>query len=491
MNFPFLTLLIFIPIVGALFILLFSKEGTSFNQRNSFNMAFWISVATCLISIFMCYSFDFSQKTGFQFYQEKIFISSLNMGYRVGVDGLSLLMILMTSILMPLCLLYSKKILEKKVKAYLISFLLLESFIMGVFVSLDILLFYFFFELTLVPMFLIIGIWGGKDRIYASYKFFLYTFAGSVFFLLGIVAIIGYLETTDMMLITKTLQNTVPDNIERLLWLSLFIAFAIKIPMFPVHSWLPVAHVQAPTEGSMILAAILLKMGGYGFLRLSLPMLPDASLYFQELVFIISVIAIIYTSIVAFMQKDMKRLIAYSSIAHMGYVTLGIFTLNNIGVQGAVFQMISHAIISAGLFLSVGVIYQRLQTKEIAMIKGLANVMPKFSILFVILVLGSVALPSTSGFVGEFLILLATYKVSISYMILASLGIVLGAIYMLWLTKRIIMGQIVNNNIKEILDLDKTELFILTFFAVLIILFGIYPSLITDVIKGAINNIII
>jgi NADH-quinone oxidoreductase subunit M len=486
-DFPFLSSLIIIPVIGALFILFFTGEKSKFAVNNMFTMAFWISLINFLVSLVVLYKFD-AEFSGFQFVESSSWITKYDIGYRLGLDGISLLLVILTTAFFPLCILYSKKVIDKKIKQYLISFLFLESFIIGVFLSTDLLLFYFFFELTLIPMFIIIGVWGGKDRIYASYKFFLYTFAGSILFLLAIIVIINAAQTTDLVKLYELLPTLFSFNLEKYLWLALFVAFAVKIPMFPFHTWLPDAHVQAPTSGSIILAAILLKMGAYGFIRFSLPLFPTASMYFRDLIFYLSAIAIIYTSIIAFYQTDIKKLIAYSSIAHMGYVTLGIFSFNELAMQGAIFQMISHGIISGALFLCVGVIYEQLKTREIAKIGGVATIMPKFSFLFLVLTFGSIALPATSGFVGEFLVLVGVYKTSPTFMILASFGVILGAIYMLWLVKRIIMGEPLNEAIKSLQDVSRTEYYILGFLSASVIILGIYPALILDIIDVSVKG---
>ena len=363
--------------------------------------------------------------------------------------------ILLTTLLTPLCIIISKYSVKQRLKEYIILFLILESFIIGAFVSLDLIIFYLFFELTLIPMFLIIGIWGGDNRIYATFKFFLYTLAGSIFFLIAIIYIINVAKTADIVTLKTELPGLIDSATEKYLWAALFFAFAIKIPMWPVHTWLPDAHVQAPTAGSVILAGVLIKLGAYAMMRFMLPLLPEASIYFQDFVLILGVIAIIYTSIVALVQDDMKKLIAYSSVAHMGYVVIGIFSFNEYGFNGAIFQMISHGLISAALFIHVGIIYDLIQSKKIKDINGLASVMPKFSILFIIFVLGSVALPGTSGFVGEFLVLLAMYQVNELMAIAACFGVVLGAAYMLWLVKRTIMGNVINKKLTLLLKLIK------------------------------------
>ena len=488
-NYPFLTTLILLPIIGALFIFLFIRDNSNFSLRNMTIMAFWTTILNFIISIIILIKFDFSS-AAFQFTESYIWLAKYDIGYRLGIDGISLLMIILTTALMPICILCSKGAINKRYKEYFICFLLLESFIIGCFASTDLLLFYFFFEVILIPMFLIIGIWGGKNRIYAAYKFFLYTLFGSILFLLAIITIIIVAQTTDLLKLYQLAPAIFSGNMAKYLWLALFIAFAVKVPMWPFHTWLPDAHVQAPTAGSVILAAILLKIGAYGMLRFSLPLFPEASFYFRDLVFFLSLIAIIYTSIVAFIQTDIKKLVAYSSVAHMGYVTLGIFTFTDIGMVGAVFQMLSHGIISGALFIAIGVIYNRLHTRNISEIGGLATVMPYYSFLFVIFALGSIALPATSGFVGEFFILLAAYKVSPEIMIFAAIGVILGAIYMLWLVKQLIMGEPLHEKITELKDLNFTEMLTLLPLAILVIYLGVQPTVITEMIELNLTEII-
>ncbi|MBT4879306.1 MAG: NADH-quinone oxidoreductase subunit M [Alphaproteobacteria bacterium] len=481
-NYPFLSTLILLPLIGALFIFLFIRDDSNFSVQNMTIMAFWTTILNFIISVVILAKYDFSA-SGFQFTESHIWISKYDIGYRLGIDGISLLMIVLTTALMPICILCSKNAIKKRHKEYFICFLLLESFIIGTFASTDLLLFYIFFEVILIPMYLIIGIWGGKNRIYAAYKFFLYTLFGSILFLLAIIVIVIKAQTTDIVELYKLAPVIFSFDVAKYLWLALFIAFAVKVPMWPFHTWLPDAHVQAPTAGSVILAAVLLKIGAYGLLRFSLPMFPEASYYFKDFVIILSLIAIIYTSIVAFIQTDIKKLVAYSSVAHMGYVTLGIFTFTEQGLVGAVFQMVSHGIISGALFISIGVIYNRLNTRNISEIGGLASVMPHYSFLFIIFMLGSVALPATSGFVGEFLILLAAYQSSPEVMIFAAVGVILGAIYMLWLAKQLIMGEPLNKKILELKDLNVTEGLTLLPLAILVIYFGIQPAPIINMIE--------
>jgi len=413
---------------------------------------------------------------GFQLVERKHWLGE-QIVYQLGVDGISLPFVLLTTFLMPFCIVASWETVQTRVREYFALFLLLETLMIGVFVSLDLVLFYLFFEGGLIPMFLIIGIWGGKRRVYASFKFFLYTLLGSVLMLLAIMAIYFQAGTTD---VVALLQHSFPKAMQTWLWLAFFASFAVKMPMWPVHTWLPDAHVEAPTAGSVILAAILLKMGGYGFLRFSLPMFPDASVYFADLVFALSVIAIIYTSLVALMQEDIKKLIAYSSVAHMGYVTMGLFTLNQQGIQGAVFQMISHGFVSGALFLCVGVVYDRLHTREIAAYGGLAARMPIYALLFLLFTMANVGLPGTSGFVGEFLTLLGAYGVNTVVAALATTGVILSAAYALWLYARVFFGRFDKPALAGMTDLTAREMGLLIPLAVLVVWYGVKPGAILD-----------
>jgi NADH-quinone oxidoreductase subunit M len=405
----------------------------------------------------------------------------------MGVDGISMLFVILTTFLMPLCILASWQSIEHRLKEYMIAFLVLETLMIGVFCALDIVLFYVFFEAGLIPMFIIIGVWGGKRRVYASFKFFLYTLLGSVLMLIAIMAMYQNAQTTD---ITVLLTHDFPASMQPWLWLAFFASFAVKMPMWPVHTWLPDAHVEAPTAGSVVLAAILLKMGGYGFLRFSLPMFPLASADFAPFIFALSVIAIIYTSLVAMMQEDMKKLIAYSSVAHMGFVTMGIFAMNAQGIQGGIFQMLSHGLVSGALFLCVGVVYDRTHTREIAAYGGLVSNMPKYAVVFMVFTLANVGLPGTSGFVGEFLTLLGVFRVNTWVALLATTGVILSAAYALWLYRRMIFGELEKESLRELLDLNPREKAIIYPLVALVILFGVYPAPVFDVTALSVETLV-
>ncbi|RPG95870.1 MAG: NADH-quinone oxidoreductase subunit M [Candidatus Pelagibacter sp. TMED165] len=474
--------MIFLPLLGSFFIL-FSKSSK--NNQSSINVSLFISLANFLLALFIWYQFD-NKDTNFQFVEEANWISGL-IKFKLGIDGISILFIILTTFITPLCILSCINSTKSRVKEFLIAILILETFMIGVFCSLDLVVFYLFFEAGLIPMFLIIGVWGGPKRVYSAFKFFLYTLLGSVLMLVAIIAIYWITGTTD---ITQIYEIKIPKEFQYLLWLAFFSSFAVKTPMWPVHTWLPDAHVEAPTAGSVILAAILLKMAGYGFLRFSIPLFPIASEYFIPLIYILSVVAIIYTSLVALMQEDMKKLIAYSSVAHMGFVTLGIFTFNQQGIEGSIFQMISHGLISAALFLCVGVLYDRMNSRLISSYGGIVNYLPKYSFLFIIFTLGALGLPGTSGFLGEFLVLVGTFQKSYLVAIIASLGVVLGAAYMLWLAKRVIFGEAKNSEIKKMKDLNLIESSILIVLASATIFFGFYPQILIDTMKISIENLI-
>ncbi|WP_353641099.1 NADH-quinone oxidoreductase subunit M [Mesorhizobium sp. WSM2239] len=486
-DWPILSTVTFLPLVGAFLILLIRDEGDS-ARRNIRNVALLTTVFTFVLSLFIWAGFDYSD-TGFQMVEKTEWLDS-GISYHMGVDGISMLFVILTTFLMPLCILASWNSIEHRIKEYMIAFLILETLMIGVFTALDIVLFYVFFEAGLIPMFIIIGVWGGKRRVYASFKFFLYTLLGSVLMLLAIMAMFFQAGTTD---IPTLLGHDFPAGIQIWLWLAFFASFAVKMPMWPVHTWLPDAHVEAPTAGSVILAGILLKMGGYGFLRFSLPMFPDASLFFQPLVFALSVVAIIYTSLVALMQEDMKKLIAYSSVAHMGFVTMGIFAMNQEGIQGSIFQMLSHGLVSGALFLCVGVIYDRMHTREIAAYGGLVNNMPKYAVVFMIFTMANVGLPGTSGFVGEFLTLLGVFRVNTWVALFAATGVILSAAYALWLYRKVIFGVLSKESLKGLLDLSTREKVVIYPLVVLVIFFGVYPAPIFDAtaasVQALVNNV--
>ncbi|MDP4823346.1 MAG: NADH-quinone oxidoreductase subunit M, partial [Aestuariivirgaceae bacterium] len=446
--------------------------------------ALFTTLITFAVSVILLVNFDKAQ-TGYQFVEQAPWMGGM-MSYKLGVDGISLPFIILTTFLMPICIIASWGV-EKRVKEYMIAFLVLECLMIGVFSALDIVLFYLFFEAGLIPMFLIIGIWGGPRRVYASFKFFLYTLLGSVLMLLAIIAMYWHTGTTDIPQLSAA--GAFPAEMQTWLWLAFFASFAVKMPMWPVHTWLPDAHVEAPTAGSVILAAILLKMGGYGFIRFSLPMFPDASQYFQPLVFTLSVVAIIYTSLVALMQEDMKKLIAYSSVAHMGFVTMGIFSLNQQGIDGALYQMISHGLISGALFLCVGVIYDRMHTREIAAYGGLVNRMPLYAFVFMAFTMANVGLPGTSGFVGEFLTLMGAFKSNIWVAFFATTGVVLSAAYALWLYRRVVFGKLEKPALSSIQDLGYREVATLAPLLVLTLLFGVYPAPILEMFGPAVEGL--
>ena len=482
-NFPILSSIIILPSIGAFFIF-FVKVNKSKYQSNKY-VALFISLANFLLSLYLWYIFD-KTSTDFQFVESREWIPGL-INYKVGVDGISILFIILTTFITPLCVISVNSTIENRLKDFLIAILLMETLMIGVFCSLDLIIFYLFFEGGLIPMFLIIGIWGGQRRVYSAFKFFLYTLLGSVLMLIAIISIYWMTGTTD---VEKLYEIGLETKYQNLLWLAFFSSFAVKTPMWPVHTWLPDAHVEAPTAGSVLLAAILLKMAGYGFIRFSLGLFPNASDYFIPLIFLLSLIAIIYTSLVALMQEDMKKLIAYSSVAHMGFVTLGIFTMTQQGISGSIFQMISHGLVSAALFFSVGVIYERMHTRLINHYGGIVSVMPKYSIVLMIFVLGAIGLPGTSGFIGEFLILLSVFQKNFLVAVIASFGVILAAAYMLWLYKRVIFGKLTNENLKNILDLKKSEIIILWSLAIPIIFFGFYPDPLISTTEVSINNLL-
>ncbi|MBT6198126.1 MAG: NADH-quinone oxidoreductase subunit M [Pelagibacteraceae bacterium] len=483
-DIPLLSLTIFLPLLGAVIILLIKEDKSSVD--NIRKVALCTSIGVFLLSLLIWLQFD-NSKAEYQF-QEKIrWFSDFNFYYHIGIDGISLFMVILSTFLTSLCILASWESIKIRVKEYMLAFLFLETVMIGMFASVDILLFYIFFEAVLIPMYLIIGIWGGDRRIYASFKFFLYTLLGSVLMLIAIVVIY---KLTNSMSIADLQGNYFSTNIQMYLWLAFFASFAVKIPMWPFHTWLPDAHVEAPTSGSVILAGVLLKMGGYGFIRFSLGMLPEASEFFAPLIMTLSIIAVVYTSLVAIAQTDIKKLIAYSSVAHMGLVTIGIFIVNSQGLEGAMIQMISHGVVSGALFLCVGVIYDRMHTREIKFYGGLVNRMPIYSTVFMIFMLGSVGLPGTSGFIGEFLIIVGSFKYSSIVVIGAASGIILSAVYMLYLYKRIIFGVINNEKLKDILDLNLREKIILIPLAIAVLLIGIFPNIFIEPMRLSLDLII-
>ena len=481
MDFPILSSLILLPVLGAIFIF-FSKSNNNLTIKY---LALFVSFANFILSLYLWYLFD-TTTSEFQFLEERSWIKGF-INYKVGVDGISILFIILTTFITPLCVVSVNDTIKNRLKDFLVAILIMESLMIGVFCSLDLVVFYLFFEGGLIPMFLIIGIWGGEKRVYSAFKFFLYTLLGSVLMLVAIISIYWMTGTTD---VTYLYNIGIDAKYQNLLWLAFFSSFAVKTPMWPVHTWLPDAHVEAPTAGSVLLAAILLKMAGYGFIRFSIGLFPIASEYFVPLVYFLSLVAIIYTSLVALMQEDMKKLIAYSSVAHMGFVTLGIFTITQQGLEGSIYQMISHGLVSAALFLSVGVLYERIHTRLINNYGGIVSIMPKYAIIFMIFTLGAVGLPGTSGFVGEFLILMGAFKKSFLVATIASLGVILAAAYMLWLYKRVIFGIVINEKLKKLKDLSKTELFILSSLAFPIIFFGFYPEPLLNTTEVSIKNLI-
>ncbi len=489
MNLPLLSIITFLPSVGALIILVFRAFMRAEDAERFANnwrwLALWVTGFTLVATLVLIASFDPSDP-GFQFVERAEWLGG-GVNYVMGVDGISVLFVLLTAFLMPLCIAASWFSIKERVAEYMIAFLALETLMIGVFCALDLVLFYLFFEGGLIPMFLIIGVWGGSNRIYAAFKFFLFTLLGSVLMLVAIIAMYLQAGTTD---IPTLLAFEFGADLQKWLWLAFFASFAVKMPMWPVHTWLPDAHVEAPTAGSVILAGVLLKLGGYGFLRFSLPMFPDASQFFAPLVFVLSVIAIVYTSLVAFRQVDIKKLIAYSSVAHMGFVTMGIFSLNAQGVHGAVFQMLSHGVISGALFLCVGVVYDRMHTREIAFYGGLVNRMPIYAIIFMLFTMGNVGLPGTSGFVGEFLTMVGAFQANTWVAFGAAFGVILSAVYALTLYRKVMMGEIVNAKLGAIDDVNLREILIFAPLVIATLVLGVYPALITDVTAASIDALL-
>jgi NADH-quinone oxidoreductase subunit M len=484
-SMPLLSIVTFLPLVGAAFIFL-ARGPEEIVARNARSVALWTTTITFLVSLLIWLNFDNSTAT-FQFVEKGEWIGA-GINYHMGVDGISMLFVILTTFLMPFCILASWEAIEHRVKEYMIAFLVMETLMVGVFCALDLVLFYLLFEAGLIPMFLIIGIWGGKRRIYASFKFFLYTLLGSVLLLLALLYMYFTAGTTDIPSLMKT--GLFSPQAQTWLWLAFFASFAVKMPMWPVHTWLPDAHVEAPTAGSVILAAVLLKMGGYGFLRFSLPMFPIASEYFAPFVFALSVIAIVYASIVALVQEDMKKLIAYSSVAHMGFVTMGIFALNTQGIEGAIFQMLSHGIISGALFLCVGVVYDRLHTREIARYGGLANNMPKYAVIFMLFTMANVGLPGTGGFVGELLTLVGAFQANTWVALIATTGVIFAAAYALFLYRRIAFGELTKADLKAMTDLSPREIAIFAPLVIMTLWMGIYPAPFFDVMAASVRHLL-
>ena len=483
-DFPLLSLVTFLPLVGAAFILVI-RGDEALVARNARNVALWTTLINFVLSLLLWIKFD-NTTANFQFVEQAGWLTE-TINYKMGVDGISMLFIILATFLMPIAILASWESIKTRVKEYMIAFLILETTMIGVFSALDFVVFYLFFEGGLIPMFLIIGVWGGKNRVYATFKFFLYTLLGSVLMLLAIIIMFSKAGTTDI----PTLMNTVFDpGLQKWLWIAFFASFAVKVPMWPFHTWLPDAHVEAPTAGSVLLAAVLLKMGAYGFLRFSIPMLPDATVFFTPFIFGISAIAIVYASLVAMMQRDMKKLVAYSSVAHMGFVTIGIFTFTTQGVQGGIIQMLSHGLVSGALFLVVGIVYDRTHSRAIADYGGLVERMPMYAFAFMVFTLANVGLPGTSGFVGEFLILVGIFQVNTWIALFATSGIVLSVAYALWLYRRVIFGVLEKAELRHITDLSKREVAVLAPLIATIIFFGVYPMPLLDVIAVSVENLL-
>ena len=483
MNFPIISALILLPTIGSLF-LFFSKSNNENNLTVKY-VALFTSVVNFLLSIYLWFLFDLNTSE-FQFVEDRNWLLGL-VNYKVGIDGISILFIILTTFITPLCIISVNNTIKVRLRDFLIAILIMESFMIGVFCSLDLVVFYLFFEAGLIPMFLIIGIWGGPKRVYSAFKFFLFTLLGSVLMLVAIISIYWIAGTTD---VVQLYEIRIDAKYQNLLWLAFFSSFAVKTPMWPVHTWLPDAHVEAPTAGSVLLAAILLKMAGYGFIRFSLGLFPIASEFFTPLIYTLSLIAIVFTSLIALMQEDMKKLIAYSSVAHMGFVTLGIFTIQQQGIEGSIIQMISHGLVSAALFLCVGVVYDRVHSRLINTYGGIVTVIPKYSVLFMLFTLAALGLPGTSGFIGEFLILMGVFKDNFLVAVIASIGVILGAAYMLWLYKRVVFGKLVNKELEKMIDLDKSEYFILISLAIPTLFFGFYPDPLISTIEVSVKDLI-
>ena len=485
-DWPLLSLVTFLPLVGAAFIF-FIRGEPDIVARNSRSVALWTSLVTFFLSLMIWANFD-SAQSGFQLVERALWLPGLGINYHMGVDGISLWFVLLSTLLTLVVVIGSWHSVATRVKEYMIAFLVMETLMVGVFLALDIVLFYVFFEGLLIPMYLIIGIWGGPRRIYAIFKFFLYTLLGSVLFLVAILVMYLQAGSTD---IPALMAFDFPVGLQTWLWLALFASFAVKVPMWPFHTWLPDAHVEAPTAGSVLLAGVLLKVGGYGFLRFSLPMLPEASAYFTPLVFALSAVAIVYTSLVALMQTDMKKLIAYSSVAHMGIVTIGCFTPNALGIQGSIIQMLSHGVVSSALFMVVGVVYDRIHSRDIDRYGGLAASMPVYAVTFMLFMLASVGLPGTSGFVGEIMVIVGVFQINSWVAFFAATGMILGAAYMLWLYRRVIFGTITRDDLKLIRDMRPNEIAAFAPLVALVLLMGIYPKLFLDPMAASVDNLLV
>ncbi|WP_207458526.1 NADH-quinone oxidoreductase subunit M [Azospirillum sp. SYSU D00513] len=484
-SWPLLSFTTFLPLIGILLILpLRTSEAEA--ARNARYVALWTTLVTFVLSLFIWANFD-PANPGYQMVERVDWMPEFGISYHMGVDGISVLFVILSTFLMPLCILSSWEAVQHRVKEYMIAFLALETLMIGMFCALDMVLFYMFFEGVLIPMFLIIGVWGGARRVYAAFKFFLYTLLGSVLMLLAILAMYYVAGTTDIPTITAT---QFPRSMQMWLWLAFFASFAVKVPMWPVHTWLPDAHVEAPTAGSVILAGVLLKMGGYGLLRFNIPMMPEATEFFTPLVYTMSVVAVIYTSLVALVQEDMKKLIAYSSVAHMGFVTVGLFALNEQGIEGAIFQMLSHGVVSGALFLCVGVVYDRLHTREISRYGGLVKNMPKYAVVFLFMTMASVGLPGTAGFVGEFLVMLGAFRDNTWVAMLIATGMVLGAAYALWLFRRVVYGKLTRADVRSMVDLTPREIAIFVPLVIVVLWMGVYPSSFLDMTSASVEQLI-
>ncbi|MEQ8321551.1 MAG: NADH-quinone oxidoreductase subunit M [Rhodospirillales bacterium] len=485
-DLPLLTILTFAPLVGVICILFVRHEDPEIVATNARHVAAFVSCFVFLISLMLWFAFD-QTTADFQWVEKAVWMEDFGISYHMGVDGISVLFVMLTTLLTPICIFASWTSIKDRVKEYMICFLILETFMIGMFCALDLFLFYIFFEAVLIPMFIIIGIWGGVRRVYAAFKLFLYTLLGSVLMLVAMLTMYYYAGTTNML---ELMAYDFPIDAQKWMWLAFFASFAVKVPMWPVHTWLPDAHVEAPTAGSVILAGVLLKFGGYGFLRFSLPMMPEASLYFTPLIYTLSIVAVIYTSLVALAQEDMKKLIAYSSIAHMGFVTIGTFTMTTQGIEGAIYQMLSHGVVSAALFLVVGVVYDRIHTREIAAYGGLVNRMPAYALTFMVFAMASVGLPGTGGFVGEILVLVGAFKANTWVAAFAATGVILGAAYTLYLYRRIIFGELTKENLMRITDMNRREMAIFAPLLFITIWMGIYPSSFLDFMHVSVTHLL-